>query len=119
MDKKAKAPLPGNELGLEHRVERLEHVSHFSFDCGESSLNNYLQRLALQNDLRRLGRTFVRGIPAPSSKRDGVRNAPLRHSSRKVDIAIFVLECLCWDVVLQVQSRLRKAILTKKGSFLF
>lgn len=29
------------------------------FDCGELSLNNYLQRLALQNDTRRLGRTFV------------------------------------------------------------
>src|SRR5579862_7181295 len=29
------------------------------FDCGESSLNNYIQRLAQQHDERRLGRTFV------------------------------------------------------------
>lgn len=29
------------------------------FDCGEPSLNNYLRRLALQHDERRVGRTFV------------------------------------------------------------
>lgn len=42
------------------RIERLtrEH-DKTGFDCGEEALNNYLQRLALQNDARRVGRTFV------------------------------------------------------------
>jgi GNAT superfamily N-acetyltransferase len=30
-----------------------------AFDCGEPPLNNYIQRLALQNDERGIGRTFV------------------------------------------------------------
>jgi GNAT superfamily N-acetyltransferase len=29
------------------------------FDCGEPSLNNYIQRLAMQHGERRIGRTFV------------------------------------------------------------
>ena len=29
------------------------------FECGEPSLNNYLQRMAMQHDERNLGRTFV------------------------------------------------------------
>jgi GNAT superfamily N-acetyltransferase len=41
-------------------IERLtkEHEKA-DFDCGEASLNNFLQRLALQNDSRGVGRTFV------------------------------------------------------------
>ena len=42
------------------RIERLTraHVrDHFS--CGEPSLDNYLQRFALQHDERRIGRTFA------------------------------------------------------------
>lgn len=42
---------------------RIEHLTkehdRTAFDCGEESLNNYLRRLALQNDTRRVGRTFV------------------------------------------------------------
>ena len=42
------------------RIERLtrSHVRD-RFSCGESSLDNYLQRLALQHDERRIGRTFA------------------------------------------------------------
>jgi GNAT superfamily N-acetyltransferase len=42
------------------QIERL-HKGHVRerFECGEPSLNNYIQRFALQNDERRVGRTFV------------------------------------------------------------
>jgi GNAT superfamily N-acetyltransferase len=42
------------------QIERLTR-SHDrnAFGCGEPPLNNYLQRLALQNDERGIGRTFV------------------------------------------------------------
>ena len=35
-----------------------------SFDCGEASLNSFLQRHALRNDLAGLGRTFVALSPS-------------------------------------------------------
>ena len=38
-----------------------------AFDCGEPSLNDYLQRYARQNDERHLGRTYV--AVAPGQKR--------------------------------------------------
>ncbi len=42
---------------------RIEHLtrSHArkQFDCGEPSLNRYIQQLAVQNDERNIGRTFV------------------------------------------------------------
>lgn len=42
------------------QIERLTRAHDRSvFDCGELPLNNYLQRLALQNDERGIGRTFV------------------------------------------------------------
>jgi len=34
-----------------------------AFDCGEHSLNDYLQRFARQNDERGLGRTYVLVVP--------------------------------------------------------
>src|ERR1035437_6542117 len=37
-----------------------------SFDCGESSLNSFLQRHALNNDRAGLGRTFVAIQPGQS-----------------------------------------------------
>jgi GNAT superfamily N-acetyltransferase len=42
------------------RIEPLtaQHVRS-GFDCGEPSLNDYLQRFARQNDERSLGRTYV------------------------------------------------------------
>lgn len=42
------------------QIERLTRAhDRNAFDCGEPPLNNYLQRLALQNDERGIGRTFV------------------------------------------------------------
>lgn len=42
------------------QIERLTRThDRNAFDCGEPPLNNYLQRLALQNDERGIGRTFV------------------------------------------------------------
>jgi len=42
------------------QIERLTRAhDRNAFDCGEPSLNNYLQRFALQNDERGIGRTFV------------------------------------------------------------
>ena len=42
------------------QIERLTRTHDRTvFDCGEPPLNNYLQRLALQNDERSIGRTFV------------------------------------------------------------
>ena len=42
------------------QIERLTRAHNRSaFDCGEPPLKNYLQRLALQNDERGIGRTFV------------------------------------------------------------
>jgi len=42
------------------QIERLTRAhDRNAFDCGEEALNNYIQRLALQNDERSIGRTFV------------------------------------------------------------
>ena len=42
------------------RIERLIRAhDRNAFDCGEEALNNYIQRFALQNDERGIGRTFV------------------------------------------------------------
>ena len=42
------------------QIEKLTRAhERAKFDCGEPSLNNYLQRVALQNDERNIGRTFV------------------------------------------------------------
>jgi len=42
------------------RVEHLLKAHHRKdFDCGEPSLNRYIQQLAIQNDERNIGRTFV------------------------------------------------------------
>lgn len=49
---------------MNYQVERLsaDH-DRSAFDCGEPSLNDYLQRYARQNDERRLGRTYVAVVP--------------------------------------------------------
>jgi GNAT superfamily N-acetyltransferase len=42
------------------QIERLTRAHDRKvFDCGEEALNNYIQRFALQNDERGIGRTFV------------------------------------------------------------
>lgn len=46
---------------LESRHERQ------SFDCGEPSLNDFLQRFARQNDAKGLGRTFVAVRPGETT----------------------------------------------------